>query len=145
MVKVISHAMRNGYYRKEFDPSGSKFFSLKRSSHYEKGHNWIEPLLDPVVSLWYAYFFIVLATSLYIHSKTWRPRWNTAYSFCILMVFPFSMWLSIVYFKGTQVEFSKAFGVSVPEGCFNLSIMLHFNSVFTFCQSSRFGVSSILR
>ena len=25
---------------------------FKRSSHFEKGHNWREPLLDPVDSLW---------------------------------------------------------------------------------------------
>ena len=45
---------------------------------------------------------------------------------CILMDFPIpidtlSMGLPIVYFKGSQVEFSKLLCISVPEGCFNYS------------------------
>ena len=34
-----------------------RILSFKRSSHYEKGRNWIESRLDPVVSFWCAYFF----------------------------------------------------------------------------------------
>ena len=32
-----------------------------------------------------------------------------------------SMGLSIVHFKGSQVEFSKLCCIFVPEGCFNVS------------------------
>ena len=73
----------------------------------------------------------------------------------------------IVYLKGLQVEFSKLRYISVPEDSFNLSkqskkgsedqesiqsittpdpgyhIMLHFIWVFTVCQSTHLGVSSI--
>ena len=41
--------------------------SFKRSSHYEKGHNWRESLPDPVVSFDVGNFFNVLATSLNLH------------------------------------------------------------------------------
>ena len=34
-----------------------QILSFKRSSHFEKGCNWREALLDPVVSLWCAYLF----------------------------------------------------------------------------------------
>ena len=49
--------------------------------------------------------------------------------------------LPIVYFKGSQAEFSKLRCMSVPKGRFNLSmmkcsIMLHFIWVFTICQST---------
>ena len=47
-------------------------------------------------------------------------------TFYNLMGFPIhidtrDMELSIVHFKGSHVEFSKLFCISVPEGCFNLS------------------------
>ena len=32
---------------------GEQIFSFKRNSHYEKGRNWRESLLDPVVSPWF--------------------------------------------------------------------------------------------
>ena len=52
MVKVIFHTFRNcSYSIEEFAASGSNFFSLKRSSHFEKGRNCRESLLDTVVSL----------------------------------------------------------------------------------------------
>ena len=34
-----------------------QILSFKRSSYFEKGRNWIESLLNPVVSLWCAYLF----------------------------------------------------------------------------------------
>ena len=45
VVKVVFHHLRNCSKRKEFASSGSKF------SHFEKGHNCRESLLDTVVSL----------------------------------------------------------------------------------------------
>ena len=65
-----------------------------------------------------------------------------------------SIGLPIVYFKGSQIEleFSKSCFCD-PEGCFDLkqmvqtlmkgSIILHFIWVFTACQSTHLGVSSI--
>ena len=45
---------------------------------------------------------------------------------CVLMDFPIqidtiSMGLPIMYFKGSQIEFSKLECFSVPECCFNLA------------------------
>ena len=71
--------------------------------------------------------------------------------FCNLMDFPIhidtiSMWLPIVYFKGSQVEFSNLWCISVPEGSFYHSkqcIMLHFIWIFAVGSSTRLGVSSL--
>ena len=56
--------------------------------------------------------------------------------------------LSIVYFKASQVDLSKSGCISVPERCFNLSkqcILLQVIWVYTVCQSTHLGVSSIQR
>ena len=52
---------------------------------------------------------------------------------CILMVFPIhtdtiSMGLPIVHFRGSLVEFSKVWCISVPEGCFNLNHLHHIST-----------------
>ena len=36
-----------------------QILSFKRSSHFEKGRNWRESLLDPVVSLWCLMYHLV--------------------------------------------------------------------------------------
>ena len=61
-----------------------------------------------------------------------------------------SMGLPIVYFKGSQLEFSKLLDISVPEDCLILAksaILNHaaFIWVFTVCQITGLGVSSIQR
>ena len=63
----------------------------------------------------------------------------------------FSIGHPIVYFKGSQVDFSKLWCISVLDGCFILAnrvdpdgiIMLQFIWVFIVCQSLHLGVSSI--
>ena len=49
VVKVIFHTLRNCSERKEFAPSGSKFFPLRE--YFEKVHNCRESMLDTVVYL----------------------------------------------------------------------------------------------
>ena len=49
-----------------------------------------------------------------------------SFTLCIVMDFPIdtntiSMGLPVMCYKGSQVEFSKLWCISVPEGCFNLS------------------------
>ena len=52
-----------------------------------------------------------------------------------------SMGLTILYFKGSQIEFLKKYDVFLPlEVVLNLA-----NRVFTLCQSTLLGVSSIRR
>ena len=51
-------------------------------------------------------------------------------TFCILLDFPIhidtiNMELPIVFFKGSQVVFSKLSSISVPEGCFYLIPLFH--------------------
>ena len=51
-----------------------------------------------------------------------------------------SMGLPIVYFKGSQVEFSILWCIFVPEDHFNLASSAEADEI---CQSTHLGVSSI--
>ena len=51
MVKVLFHTIRYCSLRKEFAPSGSKFFPLREVPIFKKGHNRRGSLQDPIVSL----------------------------------------------------------------------------------------------
>ena len=84
-------------------------------------------LLHGVMSLSYS------CTSLHMTSR------RSFLTLCIQMSFHIdidtkSMGLAIVYLNGLQAEVCKLLNISGPEGCFNLSIMLHFILVFTVCE-----------
>ena len=95
--------------------------------------------------------FIKMQT-MHCEKSIWTKPWDlpACISWCL---FPLSMGLSIVYFKGSQLRFSKLWFIPVPEGCFNHNkqwrllkcsiIRLHFIWIFTVCQSTRLGVSKL--
>ena len=79
----------------------------------------------------------------------------------IILFEPFTFWcisihidtimvLSILYFKGLQIEFSKLWCISIPGGCFDLSKQCWpwWNAafwIFTISLSTLLGVTSIQR
>ena len=63
--------------------------------------------------------------SIYIRKWALTHMGKVVLTLCILMDFPIhldtiSMGLPIVYFKGSRVEFSRLWCISVPEGCLTL-------------------------
>ena len=63
MVKVIFHTLRT-LKTERIRSQRERILSFKRSSHYEKGRNCRESLLDTVVSFDVRKFYINLATPL---------------------------------------------------------------------------------
>ena len=111
-----------------------QILSFKRSSDFEKGSNCKESLLDTVVSLYFAYFFSVLATPLweFVFLLSCGCSCSVSLPHCVegllwhfLVIPTYFLWLSVLHLlPGSMVcNMSKAYLLvfTATEECFNCS------------------------